>query len=362
MNFSSKLLVWYSENQRDLPWRKTQNPYFIWVSEIILQQTRVEQGLPYYYTFISNFPNLAAFANAPLDDVLRIWQGLGYYSRARNMHNAAQQIMNDWNGEFPNTFEQIMNLKGVGKYTASAIASFAFGKYTPVVDGNVIRLVSRYLGIYANVERKENANIIENFVLQEIQKVESPDLFNQAVMEFGALFCTPKNPNCINCIFITECVAYVDEKIESTPLKTKLIKKQKRFFHYLFFSVIKNSVLHTFIEKRLEKDIWQNLYELPLLELENAKKADLIRFFNLSHSFDKIIKKHSSIIHPLSHRELYITFWECDASIHEIPDNIVQKYEIVSLENLTKIAFPIPLVRYISLKKELSKNSSPKNH
>ncbi|MDD2411947.1 MAG: A/G-specific adenine glycosylase [Bacteroidales bacterium] len=355
MNFSSELLNWYAENKRDLPWRNTRNPYLIWVSEIIMQQTRVEQGLPYYQRFISSFPNLKSLANAPLDSVLHLWQGLGYYSRARNMHQAAKQILEDFNGEFPSTFAEILKLKGVGKYTASAIASFAFGEYTPVVDGNVIRVTSRYLGIYDEVSKKENVRKIEYFVLQEIQKVKTPDIFNQAIMEYGALYCTPQNPNCQNCLFNMNCRAFADDKVNSTPLVKKPAKKQKRFLNYVYFKFLNKGVPSTLVFKRVQKDIWQDLYELPLMEQENAKKIDIVDFFHLPKSSGKILKKHSKIIHQLSHRELHIVFWECDVSLNAISDTLLTLYELIPQINLSQKAFPVPIVNFINQKEETEK-------
>lgn len=355
MNFSSELFKWYSENKRNLPWRNTRNPYLIWVSEIIMQQTRVEQGLPYYHRFISAFPDLNSLANAPLDEVLRLWQGLGYYSRARNMHQAAKQVLEDFNGEFPSTFTEIIKLKGVGKYTASAIASFAFGEYTPVVDGNVIRLTSRYLGVYEDVSKKANAKKIEDFVLLEIKKVKTPDIFNQAIMEFGALFCTPQNPNCNKCVFKNNCRAFIDDKVNVTPLAKKTIIKQKRFFNYLYFNILKNKVLYTLVSKREQKDIWQDLYELPLLEQEKVKKSDIINFFQILTSSEKDIKKQTKIIHQLSHRELHISFWEYHTSIENIPETLLQSYELIPQINLSKIPFPVPIVNFIKTKRGVEK-------
>lgn len=355
MNFSSELIKWYSENKRNLPWRNTRNPYLIWVSEIIKQQTRVEQGLPYYHRFISAFPNLESLANASLDEVLRIWQGLGYYSRARNMHYAAKQILDDFNGNFPSTFIEILKLKGVGKYTASAIASFAFGEYTPVVDGNVIRVVSRYLGVYEDVSKKDNAQKIEEFVLLEIKKVKSPDLFNQAIMEFGALFCMPQNPNCENCIFKFFCQAFIDYKVSSTPLVKKIAKKQKRFLNYLFFNILNDGVLYTLVSKRVQKDIWQDLYEFPLFEKEKVCKSDVLGFFKLPESSAKNLKKHSKIIHQLSHRELHVIFWQYHISMDTISDTLFPLYEIIPQNKLSQIPFPVPIVNFLNQKLEAEK-------
>lgn len=355
MNFSSELLKWYSENKRDLPWRNIHNPYLIWVSEIIMQQTRVEQGLPYYHRFTSAFPGLNSLANASLDEVLRIWQGLGYYSRARNMHYAAKHIQQELNGIFPSTYCEILKLKGVGKYTASAIASFAFDEYTPVLDGNVIRLTSRYLGVYGEVTKKENARIMEDFLLLEIKKSKTPDIFNQAMMEFGALHCTPQNPNCKVCLFKINCRAFADDKVSSTPLVKKTAKKQKRFLNYVYFTFLNKEVPSTLVFKRVQKDIWQDLYELPLLEQEKVKKSDIVDFFHLPESSGKNLKKHSKITHQLSHRELHIVFWECDVSLDAISDTLLPLYELIPQFNLSQKAFPVPIVNFINQIEETEK-------
>jgi A/G-specific adenine glycosylase len=361
MNFSTILIDWYEINKRDLPWRNTCHPYEIWVSEIILQQTRIEQGLPYYLSFLAHFPTVDSLANANLDEVLKVWQGLGYYSRARNMHAAANQILADNNGIFPESHTEILKLKGVGKYTAAAISSFAFKESIPVVDGNVIRFISRYLGIYDDMTKRMNLNKIETFVSSEIQKTTNPDIFNQSIMEFGALLCTPQNPNCKKCPYNIYCRAFLQDKIPSTPFFPKKSKKQKRFLNYIHFIIQKENTQYTLIHRRLEKDIWQNLYELPLLELANAKKSDISNHFSLSEFATKKLRKHSQTKHLLTHRELHITIWECPITPHDIQEDIAKRYKMISQQQISKYAFPIPLVRYFEQKNENADDSIKNN-
>lgn len=352
MIFSTILIDWYNANKRDLPWRKTENPYEIWVSEIVLQQTRIEQGLPYYHSFLAQFPNVDALANASLDEVLKVWQGLGYYSRARNMHAAAKQIQVDYNSVFPNTFSEILKLKGVGNYTAAAIASFAFKEYKAVVDGNVIRFISRYLGVFEDVSKKANLNIIEKFVSNEILKSQQADIFNQAIMELGALVCTPQNPACSICPFNKKCIAFAQNKINDAPFFAKKTKKQVRYFHYVNFIIHKNNTLHALIGQREEKDIWLKLFEIPLYEKRNAKKEEILHHFSLSKNESKHLLKKSNIVHQLSHRELKICFWEYEISFEKLPKNLLNRYSIIPQNEIFSYAMPVPLLRYFEQKLE----------
>ncbi|RZL34004.1 MAG: A/G-specific adenine glycosylase, partial [Pedobacter sp.] len=273
MNFSKQLTKWYLQNKRDLPWRKTQNPYLIWLSEIMLQQTRVAQGLPYYNAFILAFPTVFDLANASEEQVLKLWQGLGYYSRARNMHKTAQIVANDFKGIFPDNNKDLLKLKGVGDYTAAAIASFSFGEKIPVVDGNVFRVLSRVFDIETDISNACAKKEFQELAL-ELMNNENPALFNQAIMEFGALQCVPKNPDCENCIFNTACLALKNDKVGSLPYKSKKTKVVDRFFNYLIFEDEQNK---TIVQKRTEKGIWHNLYEFPLIEMtKNINLEEII--------------------------------------------------------------------------------------
>ena len=310
MNFSNKLILWYLQNKRDLPWRSTVNPYMIWLSEIILQQTRVDQGTAYYHKFVENFPTVNDLAFASEEEVLKLWQGLGYYSRARNLHFSAQYIVNELHGEFPTTYNELLKLKGVGDYTASAIASICYNEATAVVDGNVYRVLARYFGIYTAINSTKGIKEFKQLA-QQLLDVKESGTHNQAVMEFGAKMCKPQNPNCTSCPLNNSCVALSKKTIKELPVKEKKIKIKNRFFNYL---VIETEDNKTKIVKR-EKGIWLNLYEFPLIETTN--KIDEHKL--IEHElFNKLFAKTSTtvqlfnkevMVHKLSHQHIYTRFW-----------------------------------------------------
>jgi A/G-specific adenine glycosylase len=270
--FSNSLINWYLNNKRDLPWRNTDNPYNIWLSEIMLQQTRVAQGLPYYLDFISTFPTVFDLAKAPEEKVLKHWQGLGYYSRARNLHYTAKYVANELKGEFPNNYKDLLKLKGIGEYTAAAIASFSHNEAVPVVDGNVFRVLSRYFDIETDISLATAKKEFSELALELMPK-NDPATFNQAIMEFGALQCVPKSPDCKNCIFNSSCAALQKKKVQYLPVKLKKVKISYRFFNYIVFE---DDKLNTLIQKRDQKGIWQNLYEFPLIETETELNLDAV--------------------------------------------------------------------------------------
>ena len=340
MEFSNSLLHWYLQNKRDLPWRNTTNPYPIWLSEIMLQQTRVAQGLPYFLSFMDNFPTVFHLAKASEEQVLKLWQGLGYYSRARNMHKTAQFIAFNLDGNFPNNYSDLLKLKGVGEYTAAAIASFAFNEVVPVVDGNVYRVLARYFNVetdIASATAKKEFTALAN----ELIPKNNPAMFNQAIMEFGALQCVPKNPNCTICIFNTSCAALQQNKVGELPVKLKKTKIVNRYFNYLVFKDAKNE---TIIYKRIEKGIWQNLYEFPVIETETELQLDVI-YKEIEDTFiDKKIKNiykynDSLLIHKLSHQKLHINFFNV-----EIETKLENGLDLVSLK---KMPFPIVIHNFI---------------
>ena len=310
MDVSGRLIEWYEENKRDLPWRNTKNPYFIWLSEIILQQTRVNQGLQYYERFVENFPTIELLAKAPLDKVLKFWQGLGYYSRARNLHQTANTIVETYNGIFPHNYKELLKLKGVGAYTAAAIASIAYGEPVPVVDGNVIRVFTRLFGITGDVRKeitkKEVFQLSEKFIDQQ-----NASVYNQAVMEFGALKCTPVQPKCTTCPLLNLCFAYQHQKVLEIPFKSPAKKQSTRYFNYLH---VQNND-HLFIVQRTNKDIWHSLYEFPLIETSiNAEPAEIIQhknwtkwFQNTNVEFSLYDKKFK---HVLSHQIIHARFFK----------------------------------------------------
>ncbi|HPF50878.1 MAG TPA: A/G-specific adenine glycosylase [Draconibacterium sp.] len=260
-DFTTTLYNWYHLNKRDLPWRETDDPYKIWISEIILQQTRVAQGIAYYQRFTEHFPTVHKLASASEDEVLKLWQGLGYYSRARNLHSAARSIVEEYSGIFPNTFDKIIRLKGIGPYTAAAIASIAFSIPKATVDGNVYRVLSRYFGIEtpinSNAGKKDFTQMAE-----ELLDKKDPGTFNQALMEFGALQCVPKKPDCKSCPLSESCAALASKSVDRLPVKEKKTKQTERFFYYY---LMENGET-IYLEKRSENDIWKNLYQLPLVE------------------------------------------------------------------------------------------------
>jgi len=259
--FVQVIVSWYQKNKRNLPWRAVKSAYYIWLSEVLLQQTRVNQGLPYYLKFINEFPNITSMANASEDKILRLWQGLGYYSRARNMHATAKFIVNELNGVFPDSYKEIVKLKGVGEYTAAAVASFAFGEKVAVLDGNVFRVLSRVFGIEENIAGSKGRKQFQTLASSLLPDQHS-DTYNQAIMEFGALQCTPAKPDCINCPCAHFCYARIHKKQDSLPVKIKNTTKRLRLFNY---SVITfgNKIL---MSKREGKDIWTGLYQFPLKE------------------------------------------------------------------------------------------------
>lgn len=308
MDFSSILMKWYASNARELPWRNTTDPYRIWVSEVILQQTRVAQGLPYYYRFLERFPSIDVLANAPLDEVMKAWQGLGYYTRARNLHAAARQVMDEFGGVLPRTYAQLLGLKGLGPYSAAAVASFAFGEPVPAVDGNVFRILARLFGIFTPIDsqaaRKEFFNLAQELIPQD-----NPGAFNQAIIDFGALQCTPKSPQCSICPFSEFCYAFQNNLVNSLPIKGKRIIPRDRFFYYFMISHQGD----TFIKKRTNRDIWHSLYEFPMVEqsklLNSEELVKMVSGVELFQGAEAVVLHVSDAIkHKLSHLNIWATF------------------------------------------------------
>ncbi|MRX62918.1 A/G-specific adenine glycosylase [Maribacter luteus] len=310
MIFSLKILLWYQKNKRNLPWRKTKDPYRIWLSEIILQQTRVAQGLPYYERFIERFPTVRDLANAQENEVLKLWQGLGYYSRARNLHATAKIVVDEYKGEFPKTYKGLLKLKGVGDYTASAIASICFDIPEPVVDGNVYRVLARYYGVDIPINSSKGTRYFKELA-RKVMNTEQIRDYNQAIMEFGAIQCAPKNPDCTGCPLNDGCLALQQNQIGELPKKINKTKVRNRYFNYLVVVDPKN---RTLLQQRKGKGIWQNLWEFPLLE----SKEDM-DVHELERSFNKVLAinetpeiyhfNSENIVHKLSHQHLYTKFW-----------------------------------------------------
>lgn len=307
---SEKLLVWYKVNKRDLPWRNINDPYKIWLSEIILQQTQVIQGLNYYLKFVENFPTVTDLANAPEDLVMRLWQGLGYYSRARNLHSAAKFIQNSHKGIFPKTYDEIKELKGVGDYTAAAVASFAFKLPHAVVDGNVYRVLARLFNVETPINTTQGKKEFQ-LIAEEILNIKKPDLHNSAIMEFGALFCKPQNPKCDVCPLQVHCLAFKNKTVSLLPVKINKVKIRNRYFNYIIF----NYKEYVYLSKRSEKDIWQNLYEFFLIESsEMVNEDEILGNGELKKLNTKFFLKNKTILpkHILSHQHLFATFYELE--------------------------------------------------
>lgn len=346
-SFSTAIISWYKQNKRSLPWRETQNPYHIWLSEIILQQTRVAQGLPYYERFISKYPEINDLADANEDEILRLWQGLGYYSRARNLHKCAQVIISQHDGTFPKTMKSLLTLPGIGKYTAAAIASLAFKEAVPVIDGNVYRVLARYFDIEIDIGTSKAFQYFYNLSLSLIDK-SAPGEYNQAVMELGALCCTPKQPDCDYCVLGSGCEANAKSLQGVLPVKKRLRKARERYFNY-FVVVQDDNIL---MRQRVERDIWQGLYEFLLIEQSQPAVADILNhpcLKKLKNNDTKIIINDKIIRHVLTHQLLYVNFAVISIEknsklIDELSTEEFSWYNLSEVEELPK---PILLANFL---------------
>jgi A/G-specific adenine glycosylase len=336
MNFSKTLIIWYLENKRDLPWRSEKAPYYIWLSEIILQQTRIEQGKPYYLKFVERFPSVFELASASEEEVLKLWQGLGYYSRARNLHASAKYIVRELNGIFPASHKELLKLKGVGDYTASAIASICYEEPVAVVDGNVYRVLSRIFGINTPINSTEGIKEFK-ILAQNLLDETNPSDFNQGLMEFGALQCKPQLPECSTCPFSENCIAFKEQRIAELPVKLKKQKIRKRHFNYLVFI---SEEKETLLKQRMGKGIWQGLYEFPLVEtsgdasLENLVKEEEYKSYSTMENTSVALFNELPVVHKLSHQHIYTRFWIVNC--RELPQEGVPLKEIEQ--------FPVPVL------------------
>jgi len=313
MNFSRTLNQWYRSNKRDLPWRNTTDPYKVWLSVIILQQTRVDQGMSYYLKFIEHYPTVEGLARASEDQVLKLWQGLGYYSRARNLHSTAKTIAHDYNGIFPNNYKGLLKLKGVGPYTAAAIASFCFGENQAVVDGNVYRVLARIHGEFSPIDTPAGKRRFQQLADEALDPLY-PGEHNQAMMEFGATHCTPKSPKCESCPFNKVCIAYRTDQVSLLPQKSKKQKVKDVFFNYLVFAESD----HLWLRKRNENGIWKNLHDFPLIESDSRKESDwLARESTEKYGSVKRVQEpipvEKEYTHVLSHRKIHARFYLVNA-------------------------------------------------
>lgn len=335
-----------------MPWKEHGDPYNIWLSEIILQQTRVEQGRAYYERFAATYPSVNELAAAPDDEVMKLWEGLGYYSRARNLLKAARIVSNELGGEFPDTYTGLLALPGVGPYTAAAIASFAFGRQVAVLDGNVYRILSRYTGLATPIDSTAGKKAFAALAQTALGKAPAAR-FNQAIMDFGALVCTPKKAGCSSCPFANTCVAFAEEKVYDLPVKEKKLKRRDRFFHYL---VVRDESDRTIIHQRGEKDIWQGLYQFPLVETASAElnTEDLAVHPDwpawLPAAELKFEKRSQLFKHQLTHQTIYAVFHSFHWGMMggSVPDALV-----IQNKMLDNFAFPRVITKFIGDKRLL---------
>lgn len=334
-SFSARLIEWYEKNKRDLPWRNTNDIYRIWLSEIILQQTRVLQGLPYYQRFIKRFPNLENLARASEDEVLREWQGLGYYSRARNLHNCAKILQQKHHGKWPKSYSELKKLPGIGDYTAAAIASFAYKEAVPVVDGNVYRVMSRIFGIKQDISSHKAKNTFAEYSLQLLPK-EAPDSYNQALMEFGATVCQPQ-PKCSDCIFSQQCYAYNNDLQRQLPVNLKKVKISKRYFYYIVYSY-QNKF---YMKQRQHKDVWRQLFDFYMIEKEEGLHyRHLSKEIDINNKQANLALESPSYKHVLTHQHIFARFFVVNLA-RPLPSLFTKKHQLVlydedQIENLPK--------------------------
>lgn len=348
MTFAQHILIWYAQNKRTLPWRRTRDPYKIWLSEVMLQQTRVLQGTPYYLKFISNFPTVQDLAAAPEEKILKLWQGLGYYSRARNLHATAKMVVEDYECNFPKKYTELLKLKGIGDYTASAIASICFNEPEPVVDGNVYRVLARYFGVDMPINSTAGIKYFKELA-RKVMDADNIRDYNQGIMEFGAIQCAPKKPKCDTCPLSDSCVALQKNKVGELPVKINKTKIRTRYFNYLVPIMGEGEKSKTILQQRKGKGIWQNLFEFPLLESDqevsletiNSRLPDVLTLDDILEIYqynDKII------VHKLSHQHLHTTFW-----IVKTTSTLKDSIKLSELENY---AVPVLVADFIKTLKK----------
>lgn len=339
------MIEWYEHNKRDLPWRETKDPYKIWISEVILQQTRVAQGYDYYCRFIERFPDFRVLAEADDDEVMKYWQGLGYYSRARNLLEAARSIRD--RNAFPCTYEEVRALKGVGEYTAAAICSIAYDMPYAVVDGNVYRVLSRWMGIDTPIDTSSGKKVFAELAAEWLVK-ECPGIYNQAIMDFGALQCVPVSPKCGECPLMETCVAYRESKVDRLPKKQRRTKVQDRYFIYLYIHTSE----YTYLYKRPDGDIWQHLYEFPLIEpdrnVTDEELFSLPEFRSLLQRVEVGLVRRigNRVKHVLSHRIIHADCYEVEVKQE---CTLPEPYRKVRIDDLHKFPVSRLLSHFFSL-------------
>lgn len=344
LNFAQELIAWYRVHRRTLPWRETSNPYFIWVSEAILQQTRVVQGMDYYFRFIETFPTIEALAQAPLDSVMKVWQGLGYYTRARNLHKAAKIVMEQYDGQLPEKYEELIKLPGLGPYAAGAVASFAFHEAVPAIDGNVYRILARVFGVFESPGKTEGKKVFRSLCM-ELMDRSQPHIYNQALIDFGALQCIPTMPDCSNCPFPTLCYAEANNLQLQLPTKERQVKLRSRYFHFFMIRFRES----TYIERREGKDIWNSLYQFPLVEVDARigvealmQREDVKEILGNDYT---LVQSSDEIRQLLSHQELFIRFHIVE--LHSVRYELSSNYQRVPVENVFSYQVPISIHNYL---------------
>ena len=338
--FSNSLIRWYKKNKRDLPWRKTRDPYKIWLSEIILQQTRIVTGSPYYERFIEKYPNVMLLASSSEDEVLKMWEGLGYYSRARNLHKTAKIIVEEFDSIFPSNYETLIKLPGIGDYTASAISSFSINEINPVVDGNVYRFLSRLIGLNTPINTAKSLKIFKKISRDLISK-NNPSDYNQAIMDFGSTICKPVSPLCLSCLYNDKCYARINQKVNELPVKKSILKLKNRYLNFIVFISDSKKVL---IEKRMKKDIWKNLYQFPSFEsngkmsLSNAVNQTVIKYPDIK-GHKLTLYKENGDQHRLTHQNIFCFFW-----VKRVSNS---SKNFVEIKKINQYPFPKPLLNFI---------------
>ena len=341
--FQKTLISWYSIAKRDLPWRNTKDPYKIWLSEIILQQTRIEQGMPYYNRFVEHYPTVGDLAKADQQEVLKLWEGLGYYSRARNLHATAIYISEELDGKFPENYVGLLKLKGVGPYTAAAIASFAYEEPVPVIDGNVFRFAARYFGIEKDIADAKNRKYFEQILTQVISQ-EKPGEFNQAIMEFGATMCTPSKPLCQECPFASSCHAYAHDLQSVLPVKTKKTKVKELFIHYFLYQYKGQTLM-----KQRDESIWNGLFEFHSLVKESKNETEVILNQIPLAETSEVKDVVGPIKHLLSHRKLWVNFYHIELKSKHDFEQLAKDFDlaIYSWEEVLTLPRPKVIVNHL---------------
>lgn len=346
-NLHTALRQWYGKYGRDLPWRRTEDAYRIWLSEIIMQQTRVDQGLPYYQRFVDRYPSVEMLAAADVSELIKLWEGLGYYSRARNMHSAAQMVVEEYQGVFPQEYQTLLNLKGVGDYTASAISSFSAGEARAVLDGNVFRVLSRLYDDASPINTTAGQKRFRELAA-ELLDPQDPATHNQAMMELGATVCTPRRAKCSSCPLQAHCRAWANGTVGERPVKEKKTYNRQRFLLYLFFQTPHG----TAVERRTS-GIWQGLHQFPLVE--SSQPIDLDQWQNVPpldqlHPHSEVLLRESLPAHKLSHQTLHIQICALQTSQHLVNSVLAKEYRWVEGKSLSELAFPRPLRKWLDKK------------